>query len=754
MATQRASIKRPAPRLRPARQRRSNDLLGSLKIWQKLVLIALAFTLPVLLLSVLVLRSQNAAISKSRTEFIGIKQLEPVSSVPNDLTALTGYAILTLSRPNDPSLAQKIEEKIDNIDGSMTTLAAYKQQYGDAFGAADETQAIIKVWQEYRENLRTGTMTLEQIADATDNFIELQLVPFARAITDGHGILQDAELGSYYLSDVIANIMPELADELNDLQVRVTRAGTESTLARRIEIAGDTEVSSVLANEATQALTSAAQANFAGAAQLQNAAEEAQKVLAEVNTQVENEVVLTSEPSLASTEIIGQINRIADLYGGLEDSTIALLERSAEARLTELNRQQLLTFVISAFVLALTYLLVAAVARRISGPISQLFSASNRLSNGDLSARADVFSTDELGALAKTFNASVEQLQLKAQTDAKVLEGNRELQANIGNFLDVAMDIADGDFTKRGVVSEDALGNVIDAINLMVEEIGGVLQDVRQAALSVDQGAGEMLGSSGAIAQSADLTAGEAQRVRAQVENVILSIKDMAAQADNASDAATRALRASRQGQEAVSSTLSGMAGIREETRATAERVQQLGERSAEISEIVETISHIASQTNLLALGAALEAAGAGEAGDRFAVVADEVRKLADESAEAASRIFTLISTVQTEVREVGEQVARNSREVESGYTLAGEAGERLREISESVQQSARLAESISRATDAQTSSVEEVGSSVQSMSELTENARGRVLEGQQAAATLQNVASRLSEALVRFRLA
>ncbi len=155
-----------------------------------------------------------------------------------------------------------------------------------------------------------------------------------------------------------------------------------------------------------------------------------------------------------------------------------------------------------------------------------------------------------------------------------------------------------------------------------------------------------------------------------------------------------------------------------------------------------------------MALNAAIEAAGAGEAGDRFGVVADEVRKLADESAEAAGRIITLIRTVQTEVREVGEQVARNSREVESGYALAGEAGERLREISESVQRSARLAESISRATDAQTSSVEEVGSSVASMAELTQNARGRVLQGQQSAATLQNVASRLSEALVRFRLA
>lgn len=439
--------------------------------------------------------------------------------------------------------------------------------------------------------------------------------------------------------------------------------------------------------------------------------------------------------------------------GGAPNWTLLLRQDGSET-LAPANR--ILRNGLLAALVALTIATILSVlfARSLTRPINELVGIAGRVSKGDLSKTTRVTSKDEIGTLGTTFNNAILQLRGSAERDRLELERSKTLQGNIGNFLDVAMDIADGDFTKRGVVSEDALGNVIDAINLMVEEVAGLLQDVQQAALSVNQGAGEMIGSSGAIAESADLTAGEAQRVRTQVENVMASIREMATQADNASDAATSALRASRQGQDAVTSTLTGMAGIREETRATADRVRQLGERSNEISEIVETISHIASQTNLLALGAALEAAGAGEAGDRFGVVADEARKLADESAEAAGRIFTLIGTVQTEVREVGEQVARNSREVESGYALAGEAGERLREISESVQRSARLAESISRATDAQTSSVEEVGASVASMAELTQNARGRVLQGQQSAATLQNVASRLSEALVRFRLA
>ena len=140
-----------------------------------------------------------------------------------------------------------------------------------------------------------------------------------------------------------------------------------------------------------------------------------------------------------------------------------------------------------------------------------------------------------------------------------------------------------------------------------------------------------------------------------------------------------------------------------------------------------------------------------GQAGGQ--VVADEVRKLADESAEAAGRIDGLISTIQSEVREVGAQVERNSLEVEVGYRLAGEAGERLREISASVEQSAGLAQSISQATGVQTGSVKEVGFAVQAMADLAERSRERVSQGQEAAERLRQVAERLSEALVRFRL-
>ena len=418
-------------------------------------------------------------------------------------------------------------------------------------------------------------------------------------------------------------------------------------------------------------------------------------------------------------------------------------------------RRSLITLLTSlGLIVGLGTLLAFIVTRSITNPIRKLLEVSQRVSEGDLSARANVSSTDELGVLAAAFNDSVKQLQVKAQSDAEILERNRELQANIGNFLNVAMDIASGDFTQRGQVSEDVLGNVVDAINLMVEEIGLVLTEFTDTANSVRSGSGEMLLTTEAIASGAQQQAVEAQRARNQVVQVTGSIQQMARDAEASARAAQQALTASEQGRKAVDDTLGGMQNIRREVQGISKRVKTLGERSLEISEIVETISRISSQTNLLALNAAIEAAGAGEAGQRFSVIADEVRKLAEDTSVATNRVDALIKRIQEEVQEVNLGVEGGTREVEAGYRVAAEAGERLKEVAAVVQQAVRFAQSISQATEAQVMSVTEVGSSVQSMATLSESSRDRVTQGREAAENLQELAERLTESLVRFRLA
>jgi methyl-accepting chemotaxis protein len=123
------------------------------------------------------------------------------------------------------------------------------------------------------------------------------------------------------------------------------------------------------------------------------------------------------------------------------------------------------------------------------------------------------------------------------------------------------------------------------------------------------------------------------------------------------------------------------MQTIKMKVGTSAENVQQMGKWSEEIGMIVVTIEDIASQTNLLALNAAIEAARAGEQGKGFAVVADEVRKLAERSANATKEIVTLVKNIQKTVAEAIVAMDEGDREVEAGVLRANQAGRALDEI-------------------------------------------------------------------------
>ena len=398
----------------------------------------------------------------------------------------------------------------------------------------------------------------------------------------------------------------------------------------------------------------------------------------------------------------------------------------------------------------------AVLGRRIAAPLQELAVAAKRVSAGDLSVQVPVRSEDEIGQLTATFNDTIVRLRSQVQTEAERDEERRtrqELQTNITRFLDTAVEISHGDLTKRGEVTADVLGSVVDAINLMIEEIAAIVASARTAAIHVAASSHGMIVAAADMASGAQAQTREAMGVTTAMEALALSVRQVATSAEDSARSAHQTLEAAQKGDEAVRGSLDGMQRIRREVGAISKRIKSLGDRSLEISAIASTIEDIAGQTNLLALNATIEAAGAGQAGLRFAVVADEVRKLAERVARAAKDIADLVKTIQTETQEAVLVTEHGTGEVESGYQVTIQAGARLKEIAALAQHSAGLAQDISLVTAQQVGGTETVAASVQSISSVAVETEQGVLQTRKTIDELVKVAEELTSTLARFKL-
>ncbi|NJN95221.1 MAG: HAMP domain-containing protein [Anaerolineales bacterium] len=326
--------------------------------------------------------------------------------------------------------------------------------------------------------------------------------------------------------------------------------------------------------------------------------------------------------------------------------------------------------------------------------------AAGQIAQGDLAVEIKPNSDkDELGTAFAQMIVNLRQLIVEVTDNANsVGSASAELAAVAEQAGQATSQIA-GTMQQvaRGTQQQtDSITKTLGSMDQMVRAIDGVAKGAQDQATSIGQTAqavGELTSSIHQVARGTEAQAEAVSQAKTAGLALETAVKQISTQVDQVATFIKANLQASQSGQQAAREAVSGIDQLGTATEQLAQRVVDLGKRSTQIGAIIETIDDIASQTNLLALNAAIEAARAGEHGKGFAVVADEVRKLAERSSQATKEIREMIQMVQNGAESTVEAMKQAGQEVKGGVALTRQAGSAFEVIANGTADSAKQIE-------------------------------------------------------------
>jgi methyl-accepting chemotaxis protein len=317
-----------------------------------------------------------------------------------------------------------------------------------------------------------------------------------------------------------------------------------------------------------------------------------------------------------------------------------------------------------------------------------------------------------------------------------------------------AQHVATGDLTVSvKVQSQDEVGQLSLAFARMVEQLRVTIQRLSDDALVLASSSHQLHGASDHIASASEQVVAQAITVATAGEEMVATTADIANNCHAAASSSEEAKQTTLAGMDVVRVTVDGIRQRSDKTRSDAESVSSLGKRTEQIGSIVATIQDIASQTNLLALNAAIEAARAGEQGRGFAVVADEVRALAARTTHSTQEISDMIRTIQQEARAATLSMDASVGDMESVAQEAEKLVLTLDEILHQVNDVNMQITQIATAAEEQSATTAEISNNMSQITQVVQEMSQGAEESAAAAAQLASMAADMKQTVSSFTL-
>ncbi len=324
----------------------------------------------------------------------------------------------------------------------------------------------------------------------------------------------------------------------------------------------------------------------------------------------------------------------------------------------------------------------------------------------------------------------------------------------IGQAVQYAKVLASGKLNHEIVCHRhDEFKPLLEALEKMRTSWHNSISQIQDVTHNVHSTMSDIEASSTEIRQTAEENQSHSLTVAAASDEMVSTTADIAKNCEQASVSSNESSQITSSGIHRVQETIDKLDKQVERSKQDAQLVKNLAEQAQKIGTIVQTIDDIASQTNLLALNAAIEAARAGEAGKGFAVVADEVRALASRTSSSTQEITRMVSQVQNDAN-VADEAMQTSVKVMDGistetaqlHTILSEVTDKVTEVNAQITQ-------IATAAEQQTTATSEISSNMKSITDGSKNLAQELQIVNGSISSTHEEISRLSEIVNRFEI-